>query len=1119
MPMKIICTGLVFDASFTYLEQIKETMKHQPDKNLILMVPDRFSYLAEKKICESIGGLGFGNLKVLTLSQLIRKLSTSCDALSSVGKQMLLRRIIDDSIDEKSVFYSTKDRMGFIQSVLDVINDFKRFLVDIPKFKNEIIPIKDTLTGKKLTDLIKIYDSYNAEFKDKGFKDEADLLYEAAALISSKGLFKDSEIWIDGFVEFAPTEMSVLKSFLESGADVNVFLPARSAETDTDDVYSIPMSTKSNLVKMCKKHGFPYTVSFCDTPKKISKPIKFLCDTYDDRDQVCNDFAPEIELHKADEVYTEVEAAAMKILDLVIDGGYKFSDISVLCGNPGSYISCIEAVFEKYSIPYFADYKVPLQSHPVSILLLCVFDILDKKRFLESHVIRYLKTGYVLDNSDDIDYLSLFIKKRGISGNMWNDEKYFTMESQGFFDEAMGINTRLIPNHKKLQKLRGLVLDPLLDYYEKSKGRKTLKEHVAYLFEFFESIRLYKKIHSYVEEFEKSGEENEALRLTQVWNILVELFDQMVLAFGDIKVSRNVFGEYLRAGIEASEISIIPSMTNGVTVSDAGHRKGTEVGALFVLGATADSVPAVIKNDSLISEDEIELFTSLPSSVGKTVRNRSKEFELLSAFSETSKYLYISNSTTGIDGDKTEDSYIFDFIKNKFPKTEIGFRDDELSITIPDAMLHKLLLKIASGEELSPYYEAIKQWFSHHPQMKEALGLIDEAEKYKVLEGSISKEISKELYANLTQYSVSRLEKYFQCPFMYYLSFGLKLEDDEAYGIKSTDTGSIIHHAIALYCQMVEGESKTADEKKEKWTSLTTEKSHEIISSIVTELSDSVQLSKEDTKIAEVFSRLESTIKKAADIIHLMLIKGNYSIFANEMRFEDFRLSDGTNDIDFHGIIDRIDIREEDGKIFIRIVDYKTGEKKFDLVDALNGVDLQLIIYAMAAREKFSNADIGGLFYNSIKKRVLSLKDTQKLSEELKKAYKLSGTIVEAEEDNIIEVKTGIDMDSDLDYLGESSFLNLKLNKDRSYSKASEVITSQKMDAVLTSIKEITTKAAKDIKDGDVRVYPYKTSKKDSCKFCPYASVCMYDLCKGAKENTGAKGAEIMKSINNNEIG
>jgi len=181
---------------------------------------------------------------------------------------------------------------------------------------------------------------------------------------------------------------------LQNGASVKIYLPSKQNDTQlSGGVYDVPKQTFINLVKMCVSEGINYSEYSLEEEKSMKDSIRFLCNNYDSEEKY-TEFADGIMLKTADDIYSEAEFAASKIVDLVTDEGYKFSDISVLCGNINEYSSCLESVFERYKIPYFADYKLPLSNHPVSILLLCVFEIVNKKSFQGNKVIRYLKTGY-----------------------------------------------------------------------------------------------------------------------------------------------------------------------------------------------------------------------------------------------------------------------------------------------------------------------------------------------------------------------------------------------------------------------------------------------------------------------------------------------------------------------------------------------------------------------------------------------------------------------------------------------------------------------------------------------------------------------------------------------------
>ena len=1096
MPLRIIRTKLTMAAKEIYLKEMENCLAEDKNRELVLMVPDRFSYNAEKLICDTFGGVGLGGVEVLTFNRLLRKLEGMDNALSTVGKQMLLQSIINKCIDESSVFWGAREQRGFTSSVLDVIYDWKKFCISPEDLKKGTESITHDTTRRKLEGLILIYGEYIKAFTEKGYTDEEDLLADFAGSIKNQS---NTVIWIDGFTELVTAQVNVIKAYIEQGADVRFFLPMSMGEPD-DGGY-VPELLCDTLKKMCITGGLPFTEEVAELKEEINPAISFLCATYDRQEEVYPYSFDGIKIFCADDVYEEAERAAMEILDLVSDRGYDFSEISLLCGNPEKYVSCIEAVFERCKIPYFSDYKMPLSNTSVSILLTSVFDITDKKSFPLASVKRYLKTGYVFEATDDADYLAAFATKKNIRGSMWGEDKYFESHPQGVFDEAMGKKAKDVKDDGRLLALRAAFAEPLLKYYDASKGRKTVKEHVGAFFDLLTDIKLYDKIRIKIDELEKAGDENEAARLTHIWNIIIEIFDQMVVSLDGEKINRQTFGEYFKAGIEGSDISLIPTVTNGVSVSDAGHRNGGRIKALFILGATRDTVPPVKTEDGIITEEEMEIVDCIPKTLGKSKRNLSKEFELLSAFSEASEYLYISYAKADLEGAAEESSHIFDLLRSKFKGLDFEKRENDLFITAPEIMLRKLLVRLSGEEGIGADFECIRDWFSEKAEYKKELELINTAAEYKNSSGKISSHAAEALYEGLDKYSVSRLEEYFKCPLMYFLDYGLRLDSDETGGVKSTDTGSVVHHALALFCDRVE--------KEHDWKSLTDSERETIVKSLMADIGEK---SNPDgsKKLEGVLDRVESTVLKAAELINLMFVRGRYSIYGNEINFDNFRIDENTS---FRGIIDRLDVFEDGDRVHLRVVDYKTGEKEFDFADALNGVDLQLVIYAMAAEKLYGGgADVRGFFYNSLKKKIAKCNSPEEIQREIKKQYKLSGIVIE-DRDKEYEVKTGADMDMRLLEDKESEFLPVALKKGDIYTSKSGVSSPDVLNAVCREVKDLVSKAGQSIRGGDVRAYPYVHGKQDSCRFCDFKSVCMFDRFENDRVNDGSRGRAALKEI------
>jgi len=1116
MSITVVKTGLTKTSSAEYLDEIKQLYLSGTDKRLILVVPDSFSYTAEKRICDTIGGCGINGVEVITFHQLSRAVAGNTDIISNVGKQILIKKAINSCFDDDSVFVRSKNKPGFVAEMLDTVSTWKKYCVDESEIRLECDGLAEGTAKRKLGEISDVYAEYKKLLSENPCADSSDELIYAANEIISDEKYEGAYIWIDEFTEFSPPELEVIHAFLKQNATVKIYLPIED-DTDGDSICNIVYGTYYDLVKMADEAGIRVSVETAYREKQMSDDVKFLCRNYD-TDAVYSGISDNIRLHKADDTYSETEYVASQITSLVTDYGYEFSDVAVLCGDLNSYVSCLEAVFNKYKIPYYSDYKVPLAGHPVSILILSVFDIVRNMAFPLKSVVRYLKTGYPIGNGDSPDIITDFVKKRGIKGSMWLNPKYFETDADSFFAELTGASEHRVKNAEQLEELRCKITEPLCNYAEASRGKKTVKEHIRAFFEFLTEIKLFEKIERRVELCEESGDENEATRLMHVWNILVDIFNQLANAVGDEFVTREIFEEYLNAGIESSEISVIPAVTNGVSVSDTGKRTDGTVRALFILGATRETVPKIKKEEGIISDSERELFNTLPKTDSVTHYNRRMEFELVRAFSEVSEKIYISGALSSPDGTKLELSDIFESLMHMFPNikcTDEKWFKKLMYVSVPEEMLHRLLLKLSGDEKLSDVDSAVLDWFNENERYTDSFGLVEEALKYKTLTGRISDRISAELYKEVTRYSVSRLEKYFKCPFSYFMDYGLGVEEEKEYGMQASDAGTLVHFATSRFCEEVEKGADGFDEKKERWNSLTDEAARIIIDGIFDEWKSKCD---NDSYMENVFGRIYDTMLRTAKMITVSMQKSKYGILSCELDFTGFKLETERGLAELRGIIDRIDYFDEGDKKYVRIIDYKTGRKEFKPENIINGSDLQLIIYAMAAESKIEeNASITGMYYNSLKKYIASGKTMTEAESELVKNSKLAGCLFAPVDINgTPDIKTGIDMDADLETVNKSSYLPLEITKKGTYNGRSSKVETDVFYAGITDyVKKLVTGAVSEIENGDVRVYPLE--KSGVCTYCPYSSVCMYDSENGAETNKGEGVKDILKELRGEE--
>ncbi len=1119
--LNIIRCSLNSDESLEYIEKMRN-FPH--DKKVVLIVPDQYSFMAEKKMSKEFGGTGLNNKFVYTFRQMKRTFLNLGDKryLGVSGKNMLLKSIANRVIDEDSIFYASKRGAGFSENLNSLISEFKRYCVSPEMLLKEAERTENKILKNKLITIASIYSEFEKVLKDGDFLDSEDDFSRLSVELSNNGYFNDAYVVVDKFTDFSPQHMGVLSAILRSGADVNIYLPAKiDGAVFEGSLYEYPEKTVSAFKRLCGKEGFLLEISQAEVKREMKNAIFAYSENFENSSFKYEAQAHEIKLFQAKEPYSEVEEAALKISDLVREEGFKFSDIALVCGELDAYISFIEPVFREYGIPYFGDYKVSMTEHPIAVFLSSLFDMLENNSFSREACMRYLRAGFAVSDRE-ADLIENHILKCGIKGSMWKNPKYWEVKERKVFDSITN-DTKAVTD-TRLEELRRKAISPVLEFCDATKGRKTVRQMCEALFDFTENAGLFDKISKMTDKLNEEGNENEALRFEQVWNFIVEITDQAVTAVGDEKISREEFSELLFSGMASCEISIIPSVADGVLISDVARGVNDDVRALFVLGATKNALPRLDNSEGILSDSEREELECEIAPTKKKVSEQS-EFKAVELLCAPSDYLYISYPVSDIDGTMFEPSQMINDLEESFlhldKQSNLIASDELLYISSPEATIHKLLLKLSGEEGENPLWATVRRWYEKNGGFEEKLKLLDKVKEFKKLRAALSAEVAETLYADYTNYSISRIEKYFECPFSYFLDNGLKLKERKAWEIGSTDTGSLIHWAACEYCKAVDADAVKPSEKAEKWKSLTPEMSEDIINKVMEGAEKRLEVGDYDAeKTKNVLHRIKKALQNSVEIINLSMKNGKYVGAAYEVEFSEKEIKNADGSVKIKGVIDRVDIYEDfdSGKAYIRIIDYKSGQKEYSAERVLNRVDLQLTVYALAAMDMYRQKMfpgfsgelepvIKGVFYDKINKKTVKC-DGQSMLETKDKRItesKLDGTVFSAElkqgRGTYFESFDAEAMDYEIAALGESRFIKAKRKAGKSeLSKKSSAVESEEVkEIMLKTVRDGLVLADKAIKSGDVEVSPYKKDhdKQSACKYCPYKIICAQDLEKG----------------------
>lgn len=1123
MYMELI-TGSIGSGKSSYLyNTIKNNLAKSPSQNAILIVPEQFSYTAEKSLLKEFDGLGLNRVEVITFSRLCNRYLKQDNAILPSGKMMLAKKASSD-LDEDNVYFFSSKHSGFTQSLSELFSELKRYNISPSDFEN--LNIENPHTSKKLSSVNAIYKAYLESFGEQFF-DSDDALLSFCEFVSDSGIFKNTVFYIDDYNDFMPQHYTAIKTFLKNSLGVYVTL---GIDYKNSNLFAPTQKTFSRLLCLGEDMG----INAKNTSLKGSadyikaEDIRFLLENWDIKPKYDKP-SQNISVFNAMDLYSEVEHIAAQIMTLVREHGYRFRDIGIICGDMEEYLYILSSVFSDFDIPFFADEKLSVSMHPIAKVILSLFDII-KNNFSYDSVFAYLRLGYIYEKTDDkitaisqedIDILENYVLLHGIKGKkMWFSD--WTQNGKTVFDDVISTYSHDEFDLVRLNEIRKKVILPF-DNFLQSRGR-TAEKIAEAVYNFICDINLYDGLLSECEHFDKLGLRDESEQFKQVWNYIIETLDQIVSVLGGGAVSREAFAEYFECGLSGTQISIIPSGIDRVSLGTVSRNSPARVKVLFILGASKGQIPKVTKESTLLSDfDRITINSALsakkkelaPDNINRILLENLKLYRVISTATEK---LYISCPASDSEGNPIVFS---SFVTEIIDMFDINVTDNIISEPTPKELIasakhgfYYMLQKLSNYYKKTPekLWQSVYDWYAKNDAYKDKLGIIQNAAMYKKIQPKLSKVHAEMLYGKNKKYSITALELYENCPFSYYLKNGMHVTAQKEKEIEKSHIGSLVHAAICEFCKIVEDGSTSVSEIHQKWCDLTEERCIELVHTVMENISKKV-LSKatyEINQLEYLLSRCEFTLKKSIETIRKSLSQGKYTAVCYEQDFE-VQIDWNKSAITLKGTIDRIDIMEdtENGKLNIRIIDYKTGNKSFSMDAICNKVDMQLVLYAIATLKMAESGLINGnkslypqisaILFNKIQDPELKEIGISEISSQNEKAsaQKMSGLmILEAEENaqgTAFNIESVNDMDSTFSNSMSSDFLPIKINKNGTLSAHSSAVSQKEFEIISNYIKKSVIDADKAIESGNIDIMPYKNGENTPCKYCDFKEICMFD--------------------------
>ncbi len=1148
MALQIISGGSGSGKSKYVCDRVLNESNENPKKNYFVIVPDQFTMQTQMDFVTASDKGGIMNIDILSFSRLAHRIFEETGGhrkpvLDDTGKSLVIRKIAGDIKDKVPVIGSNLNKQGYVHEVKSAISEFMQYGIG----QNELDEMIEYAKSRgalhyKLKDLQVLYQAFREYIKDNYITTEESMDILAAELYKSK-LIQGSVVVFDGFTGFTPIQEKVIGVLMKLCEQVIITVTMDGVRLDgqteyvaqvhSDDLFAFAGKTVNRLIKLAKEYQTEVLpIENIETNWRVSQNdglahLEKHLFRYPLASCENGEHSIRISAHK--DMQQEVRHLCRQVRKLLNETGCAYRDIAVIAGDLGAYESVIEEEFMRYEIPYFMDKTRSILLNPVIEYIKAALSVLTENFSYES-VFHYLRSGLADFSAEEIDELENYVLEMGVRGkSMWTHVfagRTLAMKKMDAREEKAALVSLLAQSDTQedetatttdeplstidmlnaLNTTRERLLTQLAPILEVGNSADIcVKDMVERLYRFAVTNHVEEKLHGYADFFEKKKDDARAREYRQIYRLIMELLEQIMELIGQERMSLPEFADILDAGFAEIEVGIIPRSVDRVIVGDIERTRLKPVKYLFFVGVNDGYIPAKTNKGGIISDIDREFLKGSNQDLAPSPREQMyiQKYYLYLNMTKPSKGLYLSYAAMDGQGGALRPSYLIGMMKQLFPECD---RDVNVSNdTLPIGNLHEakeafcLLLRKYAENSISDkereQFIRLMHLLGKEESDKLLLGHLVENAYLTNRERNISQATAGLLYGDTILSSISRMEKYASCAYSYFLQYGLTLQERELYGFESKDMGTIFHGVLEHF-------SNKLLEKNYTWTDLPEEEREvmvkESMQEVCMEYTDALLY--DNALNRYTMKNMEHIMQKCVSNISYQLTKGRFIPKEYEVSFHvvenlkdlDVSLSD-KDKMRLSGRIDRMDTCEKDDRVFVKIVDYKSGDKSFDLAAFYHGTQLQLVVYMNEALKRAAKLHPGkeavsaAMLYYHVDDPVVE--GTVKMSPEevngkVREALRMKG-VINSDGDILEALDTTRSAKSDCVTLDYDSKGGLKSTTNALDSAQMKLLS----DYASYSLKAMGAR----IKKGEIPVNPYASGNTDSCTYCAYKDVCGFD--------------------------
>lgn len=1127
----------------TYLQKsVTQLAMSMPERKFLLIVPDQFNMQTQKEMIIGHPNHAFSNIEVLSFSRLSHRIleevgGEEIPVLDDTGKSLIIRHIAEGLRPELTVMGSKLGRVNFVHEVKSAISEFMQYGYgpdDVHEFLDSLSDRKQ-LAGK-FKDLEILYRGF-LKYKEDKFITREETLDKVRVGLHNSRLIKNAYIVFDGFTGFTPIQERVIEELMLLAGNV-VFSFAVDADMDPyheggeQELFWLTRRSISRLKSIADKAGVVE-----DSPVYIKREEWDPDDTFTPADirhlernlfrypfNTYQDKPEAIHMYVAANIREEIADTCQRISTLTKQEGYQYRDIAVVTGDLATYADDFVQIAQDFNIPIYMDYSRPVVMSPYIEAIRAAFDVVLSDFSTES-VMRFLRTGYGDLTREACDELENYLFRTGRRGYS-SYSKVWTVNANPRQEESEAQTNRRLELADRINSYREHILNQFGGLHNTNKKSGTLsnaRDYSLAIYKLMSGCHMYQKLLDKSEYFAQIGDRVKESEYKQVYGKVIELLDQIVALVGDEPMTLREYRDILEAGFGEIKLGVIPQESDVVVVGDITRSRLKSQQIVFFLGVNESNIPGGISSGGLISDlDREYIKENTMMELAPTPREQifTQRLYLYMNMTKPTKALYISYVQMDVEGKSQQASYLIHTLCKLFPKLQIEKSSSTHTVDgrVLPAGVHMLQMSLAelmreyvagnlSDEDAT--YMALADAILCQEGMGKVAADVRQAGTAHMKSNPLAAEIAEKLYGRVINTSISRLEKFASCAYAHFLAYGMQIRPRTEFGFERRDMGDIFHAVLEEFANRL-------DEMGISWKDYSEEISHKMVDDILENLvmtyGETVLLS--SARTLAMSKRMGRILRRTVDGLQYQIKQGEFVPTYFERVFKD--KLEYTNEADgkpvsvnIRGKIDRIDICEDAGKKYLRIVDYKSGNRDFDINALYYGLTLQLSVYMKEALKKIKGAVPAGMLYYHISDPMID-SDAQISDEEAtSKVYsdlKMKG-VVSDNPDSIAKHDRSLSNQANV----SSEVIPVGYKKDGLLKANSSVLSDAAFDIVLEYTEKELCKLSSRILQGEIDPIPYTMdANKSPCNYCDYKSICPI--------KSGADGYETCVHIKQSEV-